>query len=262
MKTFYALFLFVFLFGASSCSIQKRVHRPGFHIEWLSHKNPKQVKAHARIAHKNTTIKKTDSVAVPKPEMASASVQEVYTPQSSIIDEQAKTEPCDVMILRSGEEVSAKVLEVNSASIRYKKCENLNGPDYFIEKSDVFMIKYANGIKEIIEEPKPGENQNNVRPPDYRRPPHVDTRTVPGIAITAFVLSLASVFLSFVGIFTLIAGFVLGFAALKQINENPERYKGRGFAYTAIIFSGTFLLLFLLFLVIVLVLIGSGNGIW
>ena len=265
MKTIYPLLLLLLL-GASSCSIQKRVHRPGFHVEWLSHKKPHTTKPHAPIVRKGMNTPKADSAVVFKNETASASAQEIYIPHNNIIEDhkEAKAEPCDLMILKTGEEIQVKVLEINSVSIKYKKCENLAGPDYYIDRPDVFMIKYANGIKEVINDPEPpGEKkQNNVRPPAYRPIPHADTRTVPGIAIWAFVLSLASVFLSFVGFFTLIAGFVLGLAALKQINSNPERYKGRGFAYTAIIFSGAFLLIILLFLILLIVLIGGHSHGW
>lgn len=263
MKTIYPFFLLL-LFAVSSCSIQKRVHRPGFHVEWLSHKKPRQAKAHAPVARKEINTKKADSATAPKNETASASAQDIYIPHSSILEEykDAKAEPCDLMILKTGEEVQVKVLEINSASIKYKKCENLAGPDYYIERSDVFMIKYANGIKEVINDPEPADKQNNVRPPAYRPLPHADTRTVPGIAIWAFVLSLGSIFLSYLGFFTLIAGFVLGFAALKQINSNPERYKGRGFAYAAIIFSGAFLLIILLVLILLIILIAGHSRGW
>lgn len=263
MKTIY-LCLLLLVLSVSSCSIQKRVHRPGFHIEWLSHKKPKPTYNKVPVAHRNLNTKKIDSVAVPGDEMASTSVQDLYIAPGSIMDERVvkkKADPCDVMILKTGDEIQVKVLEVNGSTIKYKKCENLGGPDYYIDRSDVFMIKYANGIKEVINDPKPSDQQNNADAPRYRVPPHIDTRTVPGIAITAFVLSLVSVFLSYLGFFTLIAGFVLGFAALKQINSNPERYKGRGFAYTAIIFSGVFLLLILLvFLILLMVIAGHGGG--
>lgn len=56
----------------------------------------------------------------------------------------------DVIILKSGDEISAKVLEVNVSDIKYKKAENLDGPSYSIDKSEVFMIKYKNGTKDVF----------------------------------------------------------------------------------------------------------------
>ncbi|HOY40076.1 MAG TPA: porin family protein, partial [Bacteroidales bacterium] len=57
---------------------------------------------------------------------------------------------CDMIILRNGEEISAKVLEIGIHEIKFKKCDNLNGPTISILKNDVFMIKYSNGTKEVM----------------------------------------------------------------------------------------------------------------
>ena len=35
-------------------------------------------------------------------------------------------------------------------SIKYKKCDNIDGATVSVNKSEVFMIKYANGTKDII----------------------------------------------------------------------------------------------------------------
>ena len=58
--------------------------------------------------------------------------------------------PQDVIIMKSGEEIPAIVIEVGIEVIKYKKKDNQQGPTYSIAKSDVFMIKYANGTKEVF----------------------------------------------------------------------------------------------------------------
>jgi len=60
---------------------------------------------------------------------------------------------CDVITLKTGEEIQAKVIEVDLDKVRYKKCGNNDGPVYTLKKSDVFMIKYANGTKDIFNKP-------------------------------------------------------------------------------------------------------------
>ena len=72
-------------------------------------------------------------------------------------------EECDVIVLKTGEEVNAKVTEVGQEEIKYKKCENLSGPTYSINKSEVFMIKYSNGTKDIIS-PSNSTTQNSTAP--------------------------------------------------------------------------------------------------
>ena len=56
----------------------------------------------------------------------------------------------DLIIQKDGEEIKSKVLEVNLEIIKYKKFDNLNGPTFEMSKSDVFLIKYENGTKDVF----------------------------------------------------------------------------------------------------------------
>jgi uncharacterized protein (TIGR02145 family) len=56
----------------------------------------------------------------------------------------------DVIILKNGDEIQAKVSVVGTEAVTYKKWDNLNGPDYNQLKSEIFMIKYANGSKDVF----------------------------------------------------------------------------------------------------------------
>lgn len=56
----------------------------------------------------------------------------------------------DYITLTNGDEIKSKVLEVNPDVIKYKNWANLDGPTYSITKSDVFMIKYINGTKDVF----------------------------------------------------------------------------------------------------------------
>ncbi|MBY0424793.1 MAG: hypothetical protein K2Q22_04070, partial [Cytophagales bacterium] len=49
-----------------------------------------------------------------------------------------------------GDEIKTKVEEITTNEIKYKKFDNLEGPTYSIQKSEVFIIKYANGTKDVI----------------------------------------------------------------------------------------------------------------
>jgi len=60
------------------------------------------------------------------------------------------TKSQDLIIKKNGDEIKSKVLEVNLSIIKYKKYDNLNGPTFEIKKADVFIIKYENGTKDII----------------------------------------------------------------------------------------------------------------
>lgn len=56
----------------------------------------------------------------------------------------------DVVVLKDGTSIIAKVTEINKEDVKYKKYSNLNGPTYTISKFDVFSINYENGEKEVF----------------------------------------------------------------------------------------------------------------
>lgn len=57
----------------------------------------------------------------------------------------------DVIVKKNGDEVNAKVLEITTDAVKYKRTDNLEGPTISIYKNEVFMIKYANGTKETFQ---------------------------------------------------------------------------------------------------------------
>ena len=56
----------------------------------------------------------------------------------------------DTLSTRYGENILVKVIEVGTTEVKYKKLDNLNGPDFTILKSDLLMIKYENGTSEMF----------------------------------------------------------------------------------------------------------------
>lgn len=64
----------------------------------------------------------------------------------------------DIIVKNDKSEIKSKILEITEELIKYKKSEMLDGPTYSINKTEVFMLLYANGTKEYIENkaiPKP-----------------------------------------------------------------------------------------------------------
>ncbi|GGG37335.1 hypothetical protein [Hymenobacter glacieicola] len=56
----------------------------------------------------------------------------------------------DLLTKSSGEELQVKVLEITPTEIRYKRTDNPDGPLITVRRTDVFMIRYANGTKELL----------------------------------------------------------------------------------------------------------------
>jgi len=72
----------------------------------------------------------------------------------------------DIITLKNGDDIEVLVETVGEAEIEYKKWDNQTGPVYVIKKTDVFMIKYRNGSKDVFNTPaKPAQAQvEQVRP--------------------------------------------------------------------------------------------------
>ncbi len=75
----------------------------------------------------------------------------------------------DVIIKRNGEEIKAKVRAVADKEIEYSKFDNIDGPVYKISKSEVLLIMYPNGTKDIFANDgntnSNNNNNNTVSPP-------------------------------------------------------------------------------------------------
>jgi hypothetical protein len=56
----------------------------------------------------------------------------------------------DLIILKNGYTIEAKVLEISPTEIKYKRFDHLDGPTIVIMAMDVLSIKYENGRTEII----------------------------------------------------------------------------------------------------------------
>ena len=56
----------------------------------------------------------------------------------------------DLITKKDGTDIKAKITEVNTDNVKYKRSDNLNGPTYTINKSEILMIIYGNGMREIF----------------------------------------------------------------------------------------------------------------
>ncbi|MDR0737961.1 MAG: hypothetical protein LBF39_02690 [Prevotellaceae bacterium] len=75
----------------------------------------------------------------------------------------------DIITLKSGDEIKAKVQEIGLDNVKYKKYENQAGPTYTLMQSDIFMIKYENGDKDVFKDAPSDVSTNTVitQPTDH-----------------------------------------------------------------------------------------------
>ena len=69
------------------------------------------------------------------------------------IDTKISKNKCDIIVLKSGDEISANIIEITPYTIKYKNCQQ-NKPIISVSKKEVVMIKYSDGKNEIIKSPK------------------------------------------------------------------------------------------------------------
>ncbi|MBK6522125.1 MAG: hypothetical protein IPG08_07195 [Sphingobacteriaceae bacterium] len=133
----------------------------------------------------------------------------------------------DVITFKSGDKVTARVTEITDDKIKYKRCDNLDGPIFVVNKGTVQTIRYANGVVENIEAPQPAYHPNpNVQKGNdqtaFKKPKVVHPKA------TVALLSLLLLWWLFgLGI---VLGAIFSYLAIKEIDMNPDKYKGRQLA--------------------------------
>lgn len=58
----------------------------------------------------------------------------------------------DLITTRAGEDINAKVVEVGTDHVRYRKASNPDGPVFILPVSDILIIRYENGDKTVFEQ--------------------------------------------------------------------------------------------------------------
>lgn len=88
----------------------------------------------------------------------------------------------DTIVKKSGEKILAKVVEVSTTDVKFKKFAMLDGPTYIESKTDISQVIYSNGMKDVfaVEAPKKIETLK-VSDPDadyYSAPVKKDDKIV------------------------------------------------------------------------------------
>lgn len=69
----------------------------------------------------------------------------------------------DIITMKDGTDIQAKVLEVAPSLVSYKKFSNLEGPTYTVSKLEILMITYENGERELYNVNNE-DNKNSLLP--------------------------------------------------------------------------------------------------
>lgn len=83
----------------------------------------------------------------------------------------------DIIVKKDGEEISAKILEIGLDNVKFKKYNNLEGPDYILPKYDIVFVKFENGTKEIFNQEKTSKSNEEK----IRKGIHLGLHVAPGL---------------------------------------------------------------------------------
>jgi hypothetical protein len=254
MKNSVTVILLILL--AASCSVEKRQYMGGYHISW-NHKSQTQKKQ----INEQSDNYETSQVTASK----ETTIEDVRLERYTIFDSVPKKAECDSVFFRTGgDKVAAKIIEINTNEVKYRKCSNPDGPLFVVKKSDVVRIKYANGMEEIlsapvtVKEPKPvkdkqqkaGQERDKENGKERR---DSDEKKLYPPALLSMIFGIASIPFGFyvLGIGFAVMAILFGNKSKKKIREDGN-LKGYGMAKTGMTlgFIGAGIALMMLLLII------------
>lgn len=139
-----------------SCSVEKRAHLSGYHIEWKNTKVETLNSTAERTVNRNKqnlsdNLKKStadDKVLFQEKELVWDTQSMLDTGKQQV--DSSKIAKCDTISLKNGTKILAKVTEITLDEVRYKNCDYIDGPSISVAKSKISYIKYKTGKKENI----------------------------------------------------------------------------------------------------------------
>jgi len=229
----------LFLFN---CSLQKRKYQSGYFLSW--NKNNLSIAKNEKQKEFNVQKKeiKFNEISFEKDITTSANNKITKNFNNTITNNLAFPDSCDVIIYKDGNEIKAKITEINTSEIRYKRCNFIDGPTFVEKQNKVFMIKYSNGESEMFKTQKADEYSNSKIINDSQKINDKDKETNP--------FSKASLVCSILGVYPLIIlgsilGLIFGAIAKNQINKDSNKYKqnSKGLAIAGVTISAVGLIL-------------------
>lgn len=257
--------------------MQKRKYQNGYYVNWHK-KNTNVALKEKQGSEPKTRTHETELAIVQQtnnePAYLSADAdKKVIALESKIRIHPfaGETDSCDVLVFRDGTELRVRIKEISLNEIKYQKCDLPDGPNYINRKSEIFMIKYANGTREVVrveaQAPAQSPSKNSYRSTKSQRENHP-------LALVSLVSGGLSLIIGYIALVALVAGlvttgaiFILPFLAgliavitgrisLNRIREQPDVFKGKGMAIPGFIMGLVVVGIYLLFTFLALLFLG------
>jgi hypothetical protein len=227
-----------------SCSVQKRKYQKGFYFSGKqSSKNNRQERI--AVAPQQKREVPVNEPVIFAEQLTASAMQETGPDLKSFTQKKVlvlNPDTCDKIVFRDGKEIRAKILEIGTEEVKYRKCDMVDGPLFVSRKADLFMINFANGTKEVYETPA---NVVTHAPsptlPTYGRYSNPDN--VRRDAVTSLVLGIVGIVFFYYGS---IHAIILGRRVLKVMEQYPAVNSSEGMARAGVILGITKLALLVL----------------
>ena len=228
-----------------NCSLQKRKYQSGYFLSW----NKNNLSIAKNEKQKGFNVQKNEikfnEISFEKDITTSANNKITKIFNNTIKNNLAVPDSCDKIIYKDGAKIMAKITEINTSEIRYKRCDFIDGPTFVEKQNKLFMIKYSNGKSEMFKTEKAVENNNGKNIQDSQKINDKNKKTNP-FSTASLVFSILGFFpLSFLG-WTL--GLIFGAIARNQVNKDSNKYNqnSKGLATAGVIISTVGLILIVL----------------
>jgi len=243
------VFIILLFLVSFSCSVKKRSYRKGYYIDWVFNKkdNKKQASVVKSSELKEEVPTEVDEVKIFSSEEVLASVHEKNSLKTELKKKKQTdffNEECgDIITFKKGETVKAKVLEIGVSEIKYKRCDNLEGPLIVVNKKDIYSIKYLSGHEDhFFNEPVKKETSETGKKETH-------PLAIAAIACTAGILIF--------NVFAAIAALIIASIAKQKIMAEPDKYEGLDLVKISQIISTIAVVLFIIIFALFMVLLFS-----
>lgn len=231
------------IFLTTSCQVEKRRYSEGYYIN----RNNKKIDNRKQLTQKSSTEKLLDGSELTNNQVEpvlSAGLNDepiLALKSENLFDKNNKyAGKCDIITLKSGEKIEAIILDIAGNDVKYKNCNNQNGPTLLVERSNVATITYANESKNSKQEATPTPKKEET---DYvKENPKTESNNASNekplkmewLGFFGFLSSLTGLLVAGIPLGSL--GMIFGIISLVKIQKHPEKFKQkRGFAIAALI---------------------------
>jgi hypothetical protein len=226
MKKIFCFFICAII--GFSCTVQKRSYKKGFYVDWASRqKKTEKKETPLLVSHKPIMLKQRTISLAPFDTEKEHELIKSETPSSFKKNEKThfkkkgfspNDEPCgDVITFKDGDEATVKIIEVSENVIKYKRCDNLDGPLVTASKASVFSIRYANGTKELV---RPGETSSSAK--SSQPIPSTRHSSLNAISSASFAFGILGIVFFVFGILFSFPGLLMANAIIKDIKSDPN----------------------------------------